>query len=379
MYIVDNMVCVGLKLNGVELDLWEMPFSMVVLREHYSYYLPTLEFIVVDPNNYFIRHPITDSSKIEVCLARTAQSVGKWAPFRVFSKRMVKGLNVRQYNVSCIYDAPSYWKSKRIEAYDCTASEVISQIAADEKFNFDGDPSIDKMIWRNTNKTRCQFLKQDVVPRSTSGQVSYFRTVFTHKLGGLRFKNLTNLMSEQPKAVFSNFANEDVDYMILEMNPYETPGPKNRSQGGYGTRISVFDSVKGSNTLTTGVKVQKNLPNLNLRKDMVSNKTPSVHEFLPINIGNIPIEYQIGEAQNNRVGSTWSSYIDILVMDTTAVDCFDTVKLSVILDSGTGELDSELNGSWVVVGKAKVAMYNHYVEKLCLARSGIGLQDRSLF
>lgn len=369
MYRVQNKIEVGLNINGQDINFLDVPFGFITLRNHWDYQLPTCTFTLFDVVDVFRQNPLSEGSIVQVYMSHIGSSVSQWMPFRIFSHTESNHQGQTVYRVSCYYDAVEYWKTRQIESFEDTSSNIIEQIASRAGLNVDADVSLDRGIWINSNQTWSQFLNNIILPSTYSDAESYFRSVISSNFGGIKLKDMTRLMYEQSAAFVTNAA-KDFGNAIVEYKAHDLSGWRN-TEGGYGLNSTYYDSVRGQIGTTSGLDVRKNTERLNLNRQLIEREgKSSFHDKRPLNMGNKTREVEEAEARNLRQTAIWSSAMDLLMRSFTNLDVFAPLDVEIVKGLSGKVLNLQASGRWVVAGKCQAASMTEYVEKLVLFRSG---------
>jgi hypothetical protein len=363
-------------IDDMEIDLRAIPFKHIVIRSHRAYVLPTLEFILMDPLGYFKTKPITDASVIKVMISKDSDNTDvfkEFTPFKVSA--MPTEHHYTAYEVSCYLNVPQYWNEKVNLIETSSSSDLIKSVANKFKLKSDIDATADTQSWHIINQTYGEYLGDYVIPHAYANAQSYYNLVVTSD-GVLTYKNVSEVIKGTPKIVLTNLGgnNSEHAFLIDEYIPRSEAGYSNRL-GGYGTANIGFHLVDGKYIYDKGVDV--NTANtLDMDKKMLGKMTKYI--FAPINIGNTGVNHDRARMQNDRLGSVFSNYIDVLVRNYTGIAELTPIGIKVKEAGASNTVNEAISGNYVAIGKAQVATPNQYLEKLCFVRNGSSIKSSGL-
>lgn len=376
MININNIAYLGVKINGIDLDLTLIPLQYIAVRSHCEYLVPTLDISLVDSIKFFDKYPITDATIIEILISRNSNTVVNWIKFKKFAVKYLKANNVSVYNITGVLNIPQYFSIKNIKSFNSNSSDVVSSICLSTGLNPPIiDITSDNQNWLCDNLTYADFIVKHVLPHSYKSNSSWMQYYVSPTLYTILFKDVASKFLEPPIKILSNNTDDiTADFLISEYKVESSSGANNK-RGGYGTKNASYSLSSGITNITSGIQASKT-SNIDIDANLVGQTSKTI--FSALDIGNTHLKFHLSYAQNLRLKQLYSLKLDILVRNYTNIEGFDIVNVNIISTINSNQLDEELSGKYIVMGKAQVGTTGEYVEKLCLIRQGTNLKVRGI-
>lgn len=298
-----------------ELNVFEAPGVVFVRGEIFESIanpIPTCELELNIPLDWFDYRSIVDGTIIKFKLKSKAFNLNNEYVFRLFN---VRKLNIEQKYVHLILEGiidfySGYETGNAFNAY-CSSSEIFSAVA--KKYNLinDIDSTNDAQLWIAGENNTYQFLNYIAKYGWINETSAMIWCIDRDKR--LLYKNLTTLFRNRRENIFKfiqtpNARLQNKEFSYTNATASIQAGLENLKENGYGGSDLYFDLNTYSYKKANARKVVAESNLINISKELSKGLA---NTWYPFEIGNQHSNYYNAFKQNNRILSTYSSYITL--------------------------------------------------------------------
>lgn len=369
---LDSSLILDIRIDGKTATDLGLLIQTAITRTHVLYYVPTLDVIFHDLRGSFDGRQLKDGTEIEILLAsESSQDTGaasQWEKYLVFKCTPSFNQEYNMYTVSgYIAAGHKYLFERATQSYAGTAQAVMEQVVGECGLQGWSPLTTDEQSWWRNHLTTAEFLYQKVLPHTYVDDKSCMMMGYVD--GTIYFMNISEAIQGSPDWYIANHSHEKMDFYAAEVRVSNESGLMNKTAG-YGMKTAEDDVVNGTLKTHSAVDVNKSDRELNIAEDKRGQTSGA--NVATLNIGNSAEEYDRAKHQNIRIMSTYTSFAEVLVRETTKIPLFAVVELS--LQTG-GKPDPSASGKYIVIGKARAGTGKEYVEKICMVRNAINIED----
>lgn len=305
--------------------------NSVILREHISYSLPSIEILVRQHSKLLDNYPVYEGSKIEITLTSIADGYtysGKFCCFSVDEQKSGAGDNLL---ISCYADYPDIFLHAKYAAYTGSSYDVFNQIAQENNMQFDGDPSNDTQVWIRAGENGYKFMRH-VCEHSYADPQSMF-SFSVNRNETLRFYNLdkrNDLPAKWRLIEIDDMYNAGPDTPKLKDDEIFVQGVKYGLLSGLLNKHSGYGSIANSKSFlstSTDLKVNE-LKKRNQFKDVNKDlDKPTRVLSIPFDCGNTHANYHQATIQNRTLLSHYARQASLQTVRCKDVQLLDTVTI----------------------------------------------------
>lgn len=359
--------------NPVQLSTGESTLACV--RDNVKQILPTLEFRFLDISNSFSNNQVADGSTLDVVIG-DGNTQSSTLNFLSFGSPHKSPCSLGYlYNVHGIGSMAPILRECPSTAIEGTSLDVFKQAAT--KFNITLKTNLnstdDNMVWRPGRQSWGTFLRY-VANHAYSRDGGFISTAIDSE------KNL--YLIDVPQV----FAQTDISAIIYNGNPQfstaintqtkipciqykhvNRAGFHNNTEG-FGSRVSQTDPITGDVGKYSKVKAQTSGNNLDISSNIYKTINQNAKlSIAPINSGNGHDNYIKARHQNNRLQTTYSNNLYVLLSGYSNLPLYSKVYFKA---GDTDNYDEATVGFYILTGKVRFVKGGRYFEKIELTNSG---------
>jgi len=331
MINIQNLIYIDLKIDGKSLPGSGTTITSIALCEGNNTPFPACKLVLNDLSGVLSKElNLSDGTQIAVTAGRSVEDPSTVTrQYRVFGHSSPSSPSGPVITVVGIYDSPRYTQSSVREGFKGTSGAMMAKIAKDCGLTYDGPQSTlnDSQTWLNVCKTRASFAL-DVAKRGYVDDYSCMKVLLT-SLGVLKYKNLHDLISAEPK--FTLYHNVDATkenskgkaYYIKQQQGRSTAGMSNSWQN-YGS-TKIIHSLSGTNDVQTKLDVKTDGKYLPLNSQVAKTVDRARVDTTPLDCSNVHSKYERALYQNARILALFCEKISVLITEATDIQLFDTV------------------------------------------------------
>lgn len=240
-------------------------------------------------------------------------------------QNMYENLNFRLYNITKIEINEKFVKVELegildfYEGYESgntfnlygNSSDVFKEVAKAYNLKSEIDNTNDTQLWVAGENNLYQFLMDTSKYGWIDETSAMFWCMDRHKI--LLYKNLTSLFRNRTKNIgtFIQTIHPDAkkkEYGYSRANVYVEAGSENLLNGGYGGSDHYFDLLSYNWKEVSAKKVIAESNIINISKELSRGLAQSWYTF---DVGNFHPNYRLAQKQNERILSTYSTYVNL--------------------------------------------------------------------
>ena len=298
-----------------ELNVFEAPGVMFLgaeIAEAICNPVPTCILKLSIPIGWLDERSIADGTVIRIELKNKEQNLNENLKFRLFNINKIdineKFVRVAMEGLLDFYQG--YTQGNVYNLYG-NSSDVFKFIAGNNFLNSEIDDTNDTQLWVAGENSVYQFMT-DVC---THGWIDETSAMFwcMDRHGILLYKNLTSLFRKRSKNIgkFIQLQHTDAKKKVYGYSKASVSiqsGYENLVNGGYGGEDQYFDLLSYSWKSISAKKVVAESNLINISKELSRGLAES---WYPFDVGNFHPNYHKAKLQNNRILSTYSTYVDL--------------------------------------------------------------------
>lgn len=298
-----------------DLNLFEAPGVVFVRGEIFESIanpIPTCELEVNIPIDWFDARSIVDGTTIKFSIKSKVFEINNIYTFRIFN---IKKLALQQKYVYLliegIIDFYTGYETGNIFNSYCSSSGIFSAVANKYNLLYDIDQTNDTQLWVAGENNTFQFLNYIARYGWIDETSAMIWCIDRNKR--LIYKNLTTLFRNRKEDIYkfiqspiANLKNKEFSYTGATASIQA--GLENLKENGYGGSDLYFDLLNYNYTQANSKKVVAESNLINISKELSKGLSNS---WYPFEIGNQHKNYYNAFKQNNRILSTYSSYVTL--------------------------------------------------------------------
>lgn len=294
------------KIPGAQID------SIDIYEDVYKG-LPTFSCNLIIPKDYFNTQMFVDGTVFKIVLNSEEMGIEGKYTFRCWNITNITQLDdIVQVSLDGVLDVyPIYEDANKYNDFANT-SDIFKKIATDLNVSkFDIDCTLDQQLWVAGRRNVFQFLHH----LSKYGYINETSSMFWFfdKEKRLIYKDFSKLLKEKTVNVFKmqkrligDRANRIFGYVTESVEM--TAGTDNIKNGGYGNDFDVFNLLTYSDEVIHANKVIAESKVINISKELSNGLN---YDWFSFDVGNFHEHYYLAYAQNRRIKSTYSTYINL--------------------------------------------------------------------
>lgn len=364
---IAGTVQASLTIDGQPAEQLGIVMQEAVQRHHVWYYLPTADIRVLDLKKHWA-NGVPDGQQFQLQLMLADDPSGITPPAVTYSLfKAAQGFNAEfgTFTLSAYLAAGHQYLMERVsKSYAGNASDVVSAVMSEAGMQATVISTTDSQTWRAENLTRAEFLHRQVLPSCYPGADACAMAGVSDLTGRFTMVDLMQAVTQPPRYKIANVPIDGMDYFAVQSKYYNNSGFMNKL-GGYGYETRARNMVTATTDTYDQVQVRKSQSALNVATDLLT----TAHVAIPtLFIGNDHVNVHRATHQNARIAGTFTNFLDLLVRQTTQVDLFDVVEVTIRTPAGA---DSVASGRYVCIGRARAFNHREYAEKLCLVSNSV--------
>lgn len=287
-------------------------FKKATLYEDIVTHIPSCELNLIVPIAFMDSRSIVDGAKIDFEITCPHFNIRDRYTYRLYCIEEVRPqtrfVELKLSGVLDFYDG--YTSANKYNKYAAT-SDIMLDIALANKVDILKDATNDTQLWIAGENNVYQFMEM-MTERAWIDETSAM-VWFLDRYKRLAYKNLTYLFDRRSDKIYTFVQSEKVDQSQLlfgytSANASIMAGRENIYNGGYGGENYFFDLLSYSQKNVSAKKVvaESNLININkeISRGLYDN-------FYPFDVGNFHPNYHLAKIQNQRILSTYSTYVTL--------------------------------------------------------------------
>lgn len=364
-FSANEQVVLGLNVNGIEVPISSDGYNSVNVYTNTVDVLPSSEIIFKDGTGaLFDNMPVSSGTPFSVTIGGYTGRLT--IPMKVSGVPSIQrdGLAVI-YTINGIYDKLKFVMDRPVMPYlNMPSMAVCAAVAGECGLAPDVHPTTDAMTWfAGPNQTYADFM-HSVVDRGYKDAKSIMSATVLDT-GILRYRNLTQVMQEGPKALFQQGYEGGTEIIGYSFSDHMGFGNMKMN---HGLRL-IQEQLTGEAQKLVSFAVPLLSGSLGMNAADKAGTNNARTEYAAPDVGNTHENYKQAEYQNKRGRVTFGLRVNILCKEPQDAHVFDLVEFKV--RNPATDQPSVYNGLYIVVSKTRHASGAHYFEKLELASQGI--------
>lgn len=308
--IIADKYTLELFINGADFFATDAArISVIDIYEDIYSGLPTCTLELVFPKEAFDTNSFVDGSLITIGIISQEFGINSKYDFRVWDiPAIVQDGNFITVQVNGVLDVYNiYHDANKYNLYANT-SDIFSKICTENNWTSDIDLTTDQQLWvagrRNTFQFMHHLCKHGYV-NETSCMYWFF-----DKEKRFMYKNISALFKNRSTTYtfFKGTTGGDKSFAYNQIGISLNAGTNNVNNGGYGYTYDVFDLLTYKPKEVHAKKVTAVSNVINVSKEL----SQGLHyDKLAMDVGNFNPNYHMAYAQNARIRSTYSTYINL--------------------------------------------------------------------
>jgi hypothetical protein len=309
---------------------------------------------------------LADGARIQIVVSAIEDNKAKTYTFRLNSFKREPNQGAYRYEMDGYVDASTYWHASTVDAFNGTSYAALRNIASLCGLNFNGDETTDSQVWTPRNIRYHEWARL-ISERGFRSDGSCMQ------LGMNIDRSLVyrDLSEDKAPVLKFNFGGYKTGYLLIsDAVPTTSSGSMNHHSGYAGSVVEQDTQTSAVHKLTDKIQValKSGEGSLQLNSKIKDAVKRADVKFAPIDVGNVHVEYERALYQNRRVNNLFTSRIDVVTPDATALGLLDTVAIN--MDQST-EFLKAYSGDYRVASRVVRVEGNQYFEKLELLRRTI--------
>lgn len=274
--------------------------------------VPTCTLSLTVPTGWIDERSLIDGTRIDITIECKLYNISEWLSFRLYNvERIVMNQDFCGLQLSGLLDFyPGYKYSNELNLYG-TSADVFKNIAAKFELETEIDNTNDIQLWAAGENNLYQFLGS-IAKHGWNDETSAMVWCFDrHKI--LLYKNLTQLFRTRSATpwTFIQQPNPNIKEKIFGYTNASIQidaGKENLIYGGYGGVDNYFDVLEYKWKEVSAKKVIAESNIININKELSQGLA---QEWYPFDVGNFHKNYWLAKNQNERILSTYSTYVTV--------------------------------------------------------------------
>lgn len=369
---VGDQVTIALAVDGTDIPVGLSSFSKFEMCENIATKLPTIEFEINDPLNFFSELTQLKDGSIVTGLLHSDCGYDYGQPQS--TDYLVQGTsleihgNALHYLCNGIYNAPKYLAGNVTKSYKGTSADVLGQLIGECGLTLKAaDGTNDSMAWLPSRESYHDFIRNIV----DHGHVDD-KSIMSHGVtsqGEVIYKNLTTLATQAPSKIIASGSPDMITQGIIPCIKYKVINMAGMSNFTYNYGLKLvqekmtglaqdFSSFAATLFNSDGLDLSSSI------KDAIGGFVRS--EYLPHDFGNTHDNMYQAEYQNRRGKQTFTTKVEVTTLNSSGLNIYDVVEFRPILPTNN-QLAEFLVGNYIITAKTKYLAGNQYSERLELA------------
>ncbi len=322
--IVNNLYDVSIKIGDIEiLDNSNASKVECVIEESIYNHMPTCKIIFLSSTEFMDENPIIDGTKIVITVKSEAFNIIEQWNFRVMKLSAIPSGPDMLYSVIGVIDFYEFFRDPIKYSMKNNTSEVFKNIAKINNLSARIHNSQDNQLWVPSQVNLYQWLNYMAQHAWSSQQSAFCWCLDRNKT--LFYVDIDRLIYESkniPIFLYGDTTIEDVDNKIIRYKNLlinAESGNENLFNRGYDGEVYHFDLLSYSMQKQNANKVRAVSEIININKELSTGLKKDLSQF---DVGNHHKNFFLAEAQNRRIISTFSTYVDLIC------EFFMPIKLS---------------------------------------------------
>lgn len=363
-YQVQGRIEVSIFINEVEYPLDQVnSLNFIHIATTPITKLPTLSFSVTDADNSMAKLGLQDGIPLRISI-KALNGSNRVYKFRKFNhtKVFTNGANV--YRVNGYWDAPLYWATTAFKGIRGTSDAVLAKIASTCGLKYSGYTTNDSQLWLPQNQNWSSFARS-VADNGYASDASCM-CLAVGLDGTLLYKNINVEEEAKYRILAYNYDKDSIT--AVDISLLSDSGLNNARSGYNNMRYKQSLTQDSALTKMDSLQFTRNTRNPELNMVLKNKLSRGPVRFGPIDVGNTHLNYEKASYQNTRYRAMFSQSLEMLTMQPTPVQIFDTVNLS--MQKEDSSQDTANSGKYKVSGIALYVQGSNYSEKFILTRHG---------
>lgn len=312
--IINNIYDVSILIDEIDI-LNDGNASEVTCSIEESIYdnIPVCKIMFISSAEFINECPIIDGTKVTISIKSKNLEIDETMCFRVIDMSILPTGNNMTFSVSCIIDFYELFRTPIKYSMNNNSSEIFKLVAKTNNLNNGMIYSTqDKQLWVPSECNLYQWMNY-LTQHAWASQQSGFYWCLGKNMRFV-FADIDRLIYES-KNIFTFYAGDiradDIKNKILRyknMAINMNPGTENLFNKGYDGENNHFDLLSYSTIKTNANKIRAASEIVNINKELSTGLKKNMSQ---IDVGNHHKNFFLAEAQNRRVLSTYSTYVDL--------------------------------------------------------------------
>ena len=348
--IINNLYDVSLQIGNVDiLDSNNASKVDCIIEESVYDHFPTCRITFLSSTEFMDENPIVDGTKIIITVQSEGFNIKEQWIFRVMKLSAIPSGADMLYSVNGIIDFYEFFRDPTKYSMKNNSSEVFKNIAKQNNISAIIYSSQDNQLWVPSQCNLYQWMNYMAQHAWASQQSAFFWCMNRNKV--LWYADIDKLIYEtknMPIFLYGDTAVDDVDNKIIRYKNLlinADTGNENLFNRGYDGEVSHFDLLSYSTKKQNANKIRAVSEIINVNKELSAGLKRDMSQF---DVGNHHANFFLAEAQNRRILSTFSTYINL------ACEFFVPIQLSQVCTikgashNSTAESVNSINIKYIV-------------------------------
>lgn len=311
--LINEKYEVNIYLNDINLST--MPITQInsvdIYEDIYNG-LPQISLQLSVPNMLLNQNVFVDGTKITVTIKSEDLQLEGTYNFRCWNINKIKqNDDTLEVNLNGILDVYNIYTDGNTYNNFGNTSDIFKQIAKQNNWDSDIDPTNDRQLWVAGKRNLFQFMHHLCKYgwcSDTSAMMWFF-----DKNKQLLYKDFSALLKQKSDNIYmfkraTIGSAEEKYFAYTDFDIQLTAGTDNVVNGGYGNDFDVFNLLEYKNKNIHANKVIAESAVINISKELSHGLN---YDWFSIDVGNFHENYHIAYAQNKRIRATYSTYINL--------------------------------------------------------------------
>lgn len=320
--IINTLYDVSIIIGGADL-LNDGNASQVNCTIEESIYdgIPMCHIMFLSSPDFLNNNPIVDGTAITIKISSEQLGIRQYMFFRVLKVSVAPNGNNMFYSINGIIDFYEFFRDPIVYSMNSNSSEIFKRIADVQGLNCVIHPTKDKQLWIPSESNLYQWLNYVTQHAWASPQSGFFW--FLTKEKDLLLLDIDRLVYGAKNVSYFKYGDLQTSDITNNISRYKniainiSTGNENIFNRGYDGDNEHFDLLSYSTKHVKANKVRAVSEIVNINKGLSAGLGKNI---LPFDVGNHHPNFFLAEAQNRRVLSTYSTYIDLTCEFYTPID-----------------------------------------------------------
>lgn len=370
MFLLDGFVNIGMTASGRTVPLGTDTAVEISIIQSVNNITPVLQSKIIDLHGlHALYNAFADGAPISVNIGPGTPNTPtqNFVRFNLPQVENARGGDIISFSAQ-IPQAAALRNLQQKSFSKMTSTNALTQIAGQIGLPFIGDVTSDLMTWLPNNRPIGQWMRHVADHGWATAQSAMHLTAGSRGLG-----DWTMLYKDVMQAAQGSPVAQIVSDGFAQGSDITSWGSLWRSHSG------TLNNMWGYNGITQQVNIQgivKQFQNVAASMSMTSldmgtamkNAVANLPRiFLPRDNGNVHQNYAEAQHQNDRLKSTFTSFLTVLTKDFTNLRVFDPVNAVIYTN---GQLNQTQSGKYLVHSRTQHVSGSTYRELLVLASQG---------